>query len=162
VIFGASGDLAKLKLIPALYELARQNLLDDKAYIMGYSRSVMTDEQFRAHARESIDKFARTKPIDEAVWKKLEPRLFYFAGDYDSTDSHGKCADRMLQLDKQLGTPDNRVFYISTPPTRVRADHHLHGRAAGRKIECGLEAHHHRKTIWPRPGVGPVAERSAA
>jgi glucose-6-phosphate 1-dehydrogenase len=118
VIFGASGDLAKLKLLPALYELALQNLLDEKSYVVGYSRSVMTDEQFRARARESIDGHARTKPVDEAVWKKVESHLFYVSGDYDSQDSHAKCAQRMAELDKQFGTNPNRLFYISTPPTQ--------------------------------------------
>ncbi len=58
IIFGASGDLAKRKLIPALYELAREKLLDEKSYVLGYSRSEMTDEQFRADAREAVTKYA--------------------------------------------------------------------------------------------------------
>jgi glucose-6-phosphate 1-dehydrogenase len=116
VIFGASGDLAKRKLIPALYELARQDLLDEKSYVVGYSRSQMSDDEFRAEAQEAVSKFARTKPVDEKVWKKLESRLFYHAGGYDSQESHQACADRLVQLDKQFGTPPNRLFYISTPP----------------------------------------------
>src|SRR5258707_10641478 len=100
VIFGASGDLAKRKLIPALYELARQKLLDDKSYIIGFSRSAMTDEQFRAEAREAVNKFARTKPVDQAILKNLESRLFYKAADYGSDEGHADCADRMAQLDR--------------------------------------------------------------
>jgi glucose-6-phosphate 1-dehydrogenase len=118
VIFGASGDLAKLKLIPALYELALEKLLDDKSYVVGYSRTAMTDEQFRAEARAAITKNARTKPVSEEVLKKLEQRLFYHAGDYDSAESHKACAERMAKLDKQFGTTPNRLFYISTPPTQ--------------------------------------------
>jgi glucose-6-phosphate 1-dehydrogenase len=116
VIFGASGDLAKLKLIPALYQLALENLLDEKSYIVGYARTKMSDEEFRAEARKAVDQHARLKSVDEAVWKKLEPRLFYVAGDYDSAEAHAKCAERMEQLDKQFGTKPNRLFYISTPP----------------------------------------------
>src|SRR5665213_228396 len=116
VIFGASGDLAKRKLIPALYELARQKLLDEKSYVIGFSRSAMTDEQFRAEAREAVKKFARTKPIDEGVMKKLEARLFYTAADYGSEKGHQDCFDRMAKLDAQFGTAPNRLFYISTPP----------------------------------------------
>jgi glucose-6-phosphate 1-dehydrogenase len=116
VIFGASGDLAKRKLIPALYELALQNLLDEKSYVIGFSRSEMSDDQFRAEAKEAISKYARSKPLDENVWKKLQPRLFYLASDYGSDEGHAKCADRMNQLDKQFGTTPNRLFYISTPP----------------------------------------------
>jgi glucose-6-phosphate 1-dehydrogenase len=116
VIFGASGDLAKRKLIPGLYELARQKLLDDKSYIVGYSRSPMSDDEFRKEARDAVTKFARTKPIDESVLKNLESRLFYHAGDYGSDESHAACAERMQQLDRQFGTTHNRLFYISTPP----------------------------------------------
>src|SRR5437588_5038643 len=116
VIFGASGDLAKRKLIPGLYELARQKLLDEKSYIIGYSRSQMSDEDFRKEAHDAVTKFARTKPVDEAVLKNLESRLFYHAGDYGSDESHAACAERMQQLDRQFGTTHNRLFYISTPP----------------------------------------------
>ena len=116
VIFGASGDLAKRKLIPALYELSRQKLLDDKSYVIGFSRSEMTDEQFRTEATEAVKKFARTKPIDEAVLKNLIGRMFYNASDYGSEEGHAKCAKKMDELDKQYGTPGNRLFYISTPP----------------------------------------------
>src|SRR5271156_4440287 len=94
VIFGASGDLAKRKLIPALYELARQKLLNEKSYVIGYSRSAMTDAQFRAEAREAVTKYARTKPIDEALWKSLEPRLFYHAADYGSDEGHAAAAEK--------------------------------------------------------------------
>src|SRR5215510_10996080 len=93
VIFGASGDLAKRKLIPAIYELAKEGLLDEKSYVMGYSRSQMSDEDFRKTAREALEKFSRTKPFDPNVWKKLEPRFFYHAADYGSQDDHKKCCD---------------------------------------------------------------------
>ncbi len=116
VIFGASGDLAKRKLLPALYELALQKLLDEKTYIIGFSRSAMSDEQFRAEAKDAIGKYARTKPLDEGVWKSLEPRLFYIAADYGADEGHAKLTAKMGELDKQFGTPGNRMYYISTPP----------------------------------------------
>jgi glucose-6-phosphate 1-dehydrogenase len=116
VIFGASGDLAKRKLIPALYELALEKLLDEKSYVIGYSRSEMTDEKFRAEAKEAVTKYARTKPVDDSVWKSLEARLFYIAADYGSDEGHAKCTAKLEQLDKQFGTPPNRLYYISTPP----------------------------------------------
>jgi glucose-6-phosphate 1-dehydrogenase len=116
IIFGASGDLAKRKLIPALYELARQKLLHENSYVMGFSRSPMTDEQFRAEARDAVMKYARTKPVDEALWKSLEGRMYYNTSDYGDDAGHAKAAERTAQLDKQLGNPPNRLFYISTPP----------------------------------------------
>src|SRR3954452_7487886 len=116
VIFGASGDLAKRKLIPAIYELAKEKLLDEKSYVVGFSRSPMSDEQFRKTAREAVEKYARTKPIDQEVWKKLEPRFFYNAADYGSSDDHAKCGQRLEQFDKQFGASGSRLYYIATPP----------------------------------------------
>src|SRR5689334_18914800 len=116
VIFGASGDLAKRKLIPAVYELAKEKLLDEKSYVMGYSRSPMSDEQFRASAREAVEKYARTKPIDQQVWKSLESRMFYTPADYGSAEGHARCNERLEETDKQLGSAGNRLYYIATPP----------------------------------------------
>src|SRR6266511_4513800 len=116
VIFGASGDLARRKLIPAIYELAREKLLDEKSYVVGYSRSPMSDAEFRASAREAIEKYARTKPIDQDVWKKLEPRFSYAQGDYASADDYAKLQERLRTSDKQFGAEPNRLFYLATPP----------------------------------------------
>src|SRR5256714_13712762 len=101
VIFGASGDLARRKLVPAIYELAKQNLLDEKSYVVGYSRSAMSDEQFRQTAREAIQKHARSG-FDESVWKKLEPRFSYIQADYGSSDDHARCGTMLSRLDQQV------------------------------------------------------------
>src|SRR5215207_8349450 len=116
VIFGASGDLAKRKLIPAVYEMARENLLHDSTYVVGYSRSEMTDEQYRKVAREAVEKHARTKPIDEALWKKIEPRIYYTQADYGSADDQARVGATLGRLDKKFGNKGNRLFYLSTPP----------------------------------------------
>src|SRR3954468_239929 len=81
VIFGASGDLAKRKLIPAIYELARQTMLPKKFALVGYARSPMSDEQYRKECREAVRQFARTKPVDEKVWDEVEKNISYIAGD---------------------------------------------------------------------------------
>jgi len=93
VIFGASGDLARRKLIPALYDLAKEGLLNPKSYVVGYSRSPMTDDEFRKYCREAVDKFARIKPIDEALWRDFEKRLYYEQADYGSMDDQTRVAD---------------------------------------------------------------------
>jgi glucose-6-phosphate 1-dehydrogenase len=117
VIFGASGDLAKRKLLPALYEMQREGLLNPSTYIVGFARSEMTDEQYRAEAREAVQKYARTKPVDPALWQSVEKRLYYFRGDYGSADDHQRLAERLSQLDETHGNRDkNRLFYLSTPP----------------------------------------------
>jgi glucose-6-phosphate 1-dehydrogenase len=116
VIFGASGDLAKRKLIPAIYELAKEGLLDEKSYVVGYSRSPMSDADFRKTAREAVEKFGRSKPIDANVWKKLEGRFFYHAAEYGSQEDQNRCGDKLENLDQKFGSSGNRLYYIATPP----------------------------------------------
>ena len=116
VIFGASGDLAQRKLIPALYELQREHLLPDSFALVGYSRSEMSDDAYRAECRAAVEKFARTRPMDPALWKKIESRTFYVRGDYGSAVDHDRLAAKLDSIDKQIGTAGNRLFYLSTPP----------------------------------------------
>jgi len=118
VIFGASGDLARRKLIPAIYELVRQKLLDERSYIVGFARSPMSDETFRAQCRESVQRHGRTRPIDEAVWRGLEARLHYAQADYGSPDDHARVARRLDELDRAAGVSGNRLFYLATPPNQ--------------------------------------------
>lgn len=123
VIFGASGDLAQLKLIPAIYELCRERLVSDRFVLVGYARSKekkdgtpLTDEQYRKDCYDAIKKHARRQPIDESVWKRMEPNIYYIAGSYDSPDDHARLAARLKEFDKSHDTGGNRLFYISTPP----------------------------------------------
>src|SRR5215217_1290560 len=114
VIFGASGDLAKRKLLPAIYDMAADKLLNEKTYIVGYSRSPMTDEQYRKVAREAVQKHARNKAIDEALWKKLEQRIYYTQADYGSAEDQARVGATLNRLDKKFGCRGNRLFYLST------------------------------------------------
>jgi glucose-6-phosphate 1-dehydrogenase len=116
VIFGASGDLARRKLIPAIYELAKEGLLNEHSYVVGFSRSPMTDEEFRKDCREGVEKFGRTKPMDEAVWKKLEGRIYYSQADYGSQEDHDRVGERLYELDRKHGAEGNRLYYLATPP----------------------------------------------
>src|SRR5579863_4789423 len=123
VIFGASGDLAQLKLIPAIYELCREKLVSDRFVLVGYARSTtkkdgtpLNDQQYRKDCYDAIKKHARRQPIDESVWKRMEPNIFYLAGGYDSADDHARLAAKLRELDKTHETGGNRLFYISTPP----------------------------------------------
>src|SRR4051794_4640501 len=117
VLYGASGDLAKRKIIPALYELAREKLLSPNFALIGYARSEMSDDDFRKEARDAIEKFSRVKPIDEETWKRFAPAIYYHrADDYGSSEAHEKPAARLEQIDSKHGTPGNRMFSRSTPP----------------------------------------------
>jgi glucose-6-phosphate 1-dehydrogenase len=123
VIFGASGDLAQLKLIPAIYELCRERLVSDNFVLVGYARSKekkdgtpLDDAQYRKDCYEAIKKHARRQPIDEDVWKRMEPNIYYISGAYDSYEDHARLASRLKELDKTYDTGGNRLFYVSTPP----------------------------------------------
>jgi glucose-6-phosphate 1-dehydrogenase len=119
VIFGASGDLAKLKLIPAMYEMAIEGLLSSNFALVGYARTGMTDEAFRQVCRESVQKNARTakkKGVDEEKLSWLLERTFYHTGNYDNGDDFDKLKTRLADLDKKFSTAGNRLFYLSTPP----------------------------------------------
>jgi glucose-6-phosphate 1-dehydrogenase len=120
VIFGASGDLAQRKLIPAIYEMAREKLLPDQFTLVGFARSPMTDEEYRKDCREAVQKFARTKPVDMALWSKIEPRISYFQADYGSAEDHHRLAQKLAAADKEYGTAGNRLFYLSTPPGQFK------------------------------------------
>ncbi|MCU1276426.1 MAG: zwf [Bryobacterales bacterium] len=116
VIFGASGDLAQRKLIPAIYELAREKLLSEKFALVGYSRTPKSDDEYRKECREAVTQFARTKPLDENVWGRIERCISYVQGDYGSAPDHAKLAEHLSKIDQTVGTAGNRLFYLSTPP----------------------------------------------
>jgi glucose-6-phosphate 1-dehydrogenase len=123
VIFGASGDLSQLKLVPAIYELMREGLLAERFVLVGYARSStkkdgtpLNDESYRNDCYEAIKKNARHKPIDEGVWKKMRENIFYVSGAYDGVDDHARLASVLGRCDKTHDTGGNRLFYISTPP----------------------------------------------
>ncbi len=116
VIFGASGDLTKRKLMPALYNLAVERHLSRIA-IVGTSRSEITDEAFRASMREGVEKYSRQRPIDRDLWGSMEPAIYYQSGGFDDPQAFLRLRARLEQLEKHHGLPGNRLFYLSTPPS---------------------------------------------
>jgi len=123
VIFGASGDLAQLKLIPAIYEMCRERLVSDRFVLVGYARSTqkkdgtaLDDQQYRKDCYEAIQKHARRQPIDPSVWQRMEQNIYYVAGSYDSPQDHARLAAKLKELDRTHETDGNRLFYLSTPP----------------------------------------------
>ena len=119
VIFGASGDLAQRKLIPAIYGLANDKLLPEQFVLVGFARHEMTDEQYRDDCKGAIEKHARVKPVDPDVVNWLLQRIYYVtAVDYGDDQSHKRLQDRLTELDKTHGTGGNRLFYLSTPPAQ--------------------------------------------
>ncbi|HEV2688110.1 MAG TPA: glucose-6-phosphate dehydrogenase, partial [Bryobacteraceae bacterium] len=116
VIFGASGDLTKRKLIPALYNLAKDNLLSKEFALVGVARNEMNTEQFRDMINKEIGDFATTK-LDPKQWEWLAHRIHYVSGDFDDPNVYQTLSDLLGSLDKQLGTRGNYFFYLATAPT---------------------------------------------
>lgn len=121
IIFGASGDLAQRKLIPAIYDLAGEGLLSEHTYILGFSRSALSETQFRTQCRTGVEQFARNRPIRATVWQSLEERIHYVAADYDSPADYTRVAQLLEKLDRQHGAGGNRLFYLATPPGAFQA-----------------------------------------
>ncbi len=117
VIFGASGDLARRKLISALYEMAREKLLPEQFALVGFGRTALSDEDYRKECRQAAQEFTRTKPFDPQVWRRIEEATGYVAAsDYGDAEGHRRLAGRLRELDASHGTAGNRLFYLSTPP----------------------------------------------
>ena len=114
VIFGATGDLAHRKLIPALYNLAATNLLPDKFAVVGYGRSEHDEESFRKGLRDALTKSGVR--VRDDTWKTFADRITYMSGGYDDAESFKSLAERLAQLDKDIGTGGHHLFYLSTPP----------------------------------------------
>jgi glucose-6-phosphate 1-dehydrogenase len=117
VIFGASGDLTKRKLLPALYSLTRERLLPARFAVVGYARKPMTDDQFRDDMRKACDEFARRRPVDPELWAAFARNIFYQEGSYDDVASFGALKKRLDEIERAQGLPGNRVYYLSTPPS---------------------------------------------
>ncbi len=117
VIFGATGDLTARKLIPALYNLAREGLLPAHFACVGFARREKTNEQFRQEMLEAVNQFSRSKPIDLALWKVFSEKLFYHQSEFHEDAGYESLNHFLHQLDAQIGTQGNRVYYLSTQPS---------------------------------------------
>jgi glucose-6-phosphate 1-dehydrogenase len=115
VIFGASGDLTKRKLIPALYNLARENLLSRQFAVVGSARRPMTNESFRQKLTEEMKEFA-TGPVDPDLWDWFVRRLYYLPGDGQDPETYKRLKELLTQIDKEHGTPGNYFYYLATAP----------------------------------------------
>ena len=118
VIFGGSGDLARRKLIPAVYNLLLDGILPPNYAILGNGRKPLSDPDFRQTAREAIVKYSRQK-ISEKVWPDFERRLFYVGGLIEDPKAYKALRQRLEQIEADLKLPGNRIFYLAIPPTSI-------------------------------------------
>ncbi|MCB8999040.1 MAG: glucose-6-phosphate dehydrogenase [Bacteroidales bacterium] len=117
VIFGASGDLTRRKLIPALFNLKRQALLPDNFAVLGVGRTPMDDESFRDDMKAAIASFSNiSKAGDKAIIESFISLLHYASIDTFDADSYSILKDKIVDLDKKFKLEDNIIFYLATPP----------------------------------------------
>jgi glucose-6-phosphate 1-dehydrogenase len=116
VIFGASGDLTKRKLVPALYRLVQERLLPAEFAIVGLARTEMDTEEFRARMKEAVEEFSEDHKVDEEVWNSFAQGLYYMTADIENSDDYSKLSELLERVDKERSTHGNRLFYLSVAP----------------------------------------------
>ena len=114
VIFGASGDLTSRKLVPALYNLMRTGALPPATRIVGFSRTAMSDDAWRASLRQTTMQHAGAVPFSEESWDHFATSIFYEPGDIDSFDDVARLKERLFSLEGTRET--TRVYYLATAP----------------------------------------------
>jgi glucose-6-phosphate 1-dehydrogenase len=115
IIFGATGDLAQRKLLPAVYNLAHEGALPERFNMIGIARTQQPDEQYREFARDAIEKYSRRQP-DETVLSALLDRMRYVPGSFDEPAVYEGIESIAQELDDEAGMPFDRVFYLATAP----------------------------------------------
>jgi len=115
VIFGASGDLTKRKLIPALCNLAKSHLLARQFAVIGFSYDSMTTEAFRAQLSKDMKEFA-PEPVDSKLWDWFLERIYYVQGDFQDSTAYEKLKGQITAAEKAHSTEGNRFFYLAVSP----------------------------------------------
>ena len=149
VIFGASGDLTKRLIVPALYNLARTGLLPERLSLVGIGHSEKTSEQWRDDLRAFLEQvLAKTEQaIDENLWKAVSRHMTFLTGDFEKPETYTALDGLLSKIDEELGLDGNVLFYLAT------ADHFF-ATIAGRLGEAGLvssEAKGFRRLIVEKP-----------
>ena len=137
VIFGASGDLTKRKLVPALYRLVQERLLPAEFAIVGLARTEMSDGEFREKMKEAVEQYSEAKQVETEVWNSFAQGLHYLAADIGNSDDYRKLADLLDRIDHERSTSGNRLFYLSVAPRFYAAAVDQLGRAGLTKAKDG-------------------------
>lgn len=117
VIFGATGDLTARKLVPALYNLAREGQLPQHFACVGFARRDKSHDDFRKEMHDAVNEFSRVTPVDEQIWSSFHEKVFYHQSNFDDDAGYESLRQYLEELDQKLGTKGNRVFYLSTQPS---------------------------------------------
>jgi len=115
VMFGVTGDLARKKLMPAIYDLANRGLLPPGFSLVGFARRDWADQDFAKVVHDSVRRYARTE-FREEVWRSLAEGFRFVPGAFDDADAFELLARTVRELDEERGTGGNHAFYLSIPP----------------------------------------------
>lgn len=115
VIFGASGDLTKRKILPALYRLSRNNLLPENFFVLGTSRTEMKDRAFRELMQKAV-KRACAEDFSDTFWREFAKKLYYLPVSYPEVNTYTALSKNIASLEKKHRTAGNRIFYLAVPP----------------------------------------------
>ena len=118
VIFGASGDLTRRKLFPALYSLALRRLLPERFGVVGVARSEESDDEFRDRMKHAVQEFGRDEFRDE-TWDWLAEGMRYVSTDFADDEGQDRVVSALNELDEKRGTAGNRVYYLAVPPDAI-------------------------------------------
>src|SRR3984893_16639142 len=116
VIFGATGDLTKRKLVPALYRLSQQRLIPAQFAIIGTARQGLNDEEFRSNMRQALAEFAEAEQIDEPSWQNFAAGIYYVSGEFGDPNTYAALKAKLGQVEAERHTQGNRIFYLATAP----------------------------------------------
>ena len=136
VLFGATGDLAHRKVVPALYQLWRTNLLPHEFLVLCIGRRPYSATDLRKEYRESLEKYSRVLPLDDSAWRSFAARIAYQRLDFTDAEDFDKLAVTLEDIDTRHGTAGNHLYYLATQPSafaeivaqlgRVGLDHERH------------------------------------
>jgi glucose-6-phosphate 1-dehydrogenase len=136
VLFGATGDLSKRKLFPALYSLYKNGLLPEQFAVVGVARKNKSQDEFCEDIRQSVLEFSRYNEIDSAVWNDFKARLHYYPLDVSEPSGYSGLKTLLSALDRTLDIPGNRLFYLAMAP-EFFGTVSLNIKAAGMKDQKG-------------------------
>lgn len=120
VIFGGTGDLSHRKLIPAIYNLAYQNMIPDNFAVVAIGRRVFTDDEYRNQAKQSVAKHSRF-PEEEEKWDEIKNRIYYLDFDFNDNDGYVRLKSFLDTLDERYNTKGNRMYYLAVAPEYFEA-----------------------------------------
>ena len=145
VIFGASGDLTRSKLLPAIFNLSEEGYLPEEFAILGVARPPIDEAAYRQQMREQVRQI-EGEPLEAEKWTRIEDRLYYLAGEFDDASLFERVKQKLEEIDQRHRIPPNYLFYFAVPPD-------LFGRVASRLAEAGLlkEDEGWRRVIIEKP-----------